>query len=96
MNYPTSYLDRLVWATTVNEIPCFIRADHFSPGYPPVLTGPMEDADPGSPDELEYTILDSRKIIAPWLTKQITDADDQRFLEEFYITRLEIKHCYED
>ena len=92
----TSNLDKMMWATTLNDIPCFIRVDNFVKGYPPVLHGAMEDADPGAADELDYTILDSRKIIAPWLKKQITDADDARFMEEFYVTLLEAKHCYEN
>lgn len=90
-----SNLDKIYWESTINDIPCFIRVDNFVQGYPPVLTGPMEDADPGSPDEVDYTILDHRNIIAPWLKKQITDADDRRFTEEFYITKLEIKHYYQ-
>lgn len=92
----TSNLDKIRWKSQINGIPCTIRVDSFVKGYPPILTGAMEDADPGCPDELEFTVLDSRNIIAPWITKQMTDRDEDRIYEEFYMTLLEIKHCYED
>lgn len=91
-----SSLDKIQWKSQINGIPCFVRVDNFVPGYPAVLTGPMEDADPGCPDEIDFTILDYRHVIAPWITKQMTEQDINRITEEFYMTVLEIKHCYED
>jgi hypothetical protein len=82
----------VTFETKINDIPCYCRVDHYSPGRPDKVSGPMEDAEEGYDEEFSYTILDHRKIKAPWLEKQMTEEDVDRLLEEYHVTRLEFKH----
>ena len=86
----------LIFKTKVNHIPCYCRVDHYAPFVPDKLSGAFEDSELGSDEEFEFTILDHRYIIAPWLQKQLMDADYERLLEEFHVTQLEHKHCIEE
>lgn len=84
----------MIFATTVNDIPCFCRVDHYRAGMPDKVSGPVEDAEEGYDEEFEYTMLDHRHVIAPWIRKQMEEADSDRMLEEFHTTVLEEKHFY--
>lgn len=86
----------MIFKTSINGIPCFCRVDRYSPGAPAKLGGPMEDADPGYDEEMDYTILDQHYRIATWLQKQVTDQDDERLREEYHCTLLEQKYLYKD
>ena len=86
----------MIFKTQINGIPCYCRVDRYSPGAPAISTGPMENADPGYDEEMDYTILDQHHRIATWLQKQVTDKDDERLREEYHCTVLENKHYYED
>lgn len=85
----------MIFETKINGIPCYCRVDHYAPFVPDKLSGPFWDSEIGSDEEFSYTILDHRYIIAPWLQKQVSDADHERLLEEFHVTRLEHKHYIE-
>jgi hypothetical protein len=84
----------MIFATKINDIPCHCRVDHYSAGRPNrfMFTDPGE-AEEGFDEEFNFTILDHRYIIAPWLTKQLRIDDYDRLLEEFHTTLLELKHC---
>lgn len=96
MNYPTSNLDKIVWESHIDGIPCFIRVDSFIRGRADYIGRTPEESEEGYGDEIAFTVLDSRHIIAPWLERQLTGRDTDRIIEEFHVTLLEIKHCYED
>lgn len=95
MTEPISNLDKLYWKSEVNDIPCVIRVDSFTPGRATVIGNTPEESEEGYPDDLDFTVLDDRKIKAPWLSKQLTEQIIQRLVDEFYITKLEIKHYYQ-
>lgn len=85
----------MIFATKVNGIPCFCRVDHYLAGRPDkFMHGAMEDAEEGYDEEFEFTMLDHRHVIAPWIRKQMNDNDFERMLEEFHTTVLEEKHLY--
>lgn len=84
--------DWYFFKTQINDIPCTCRVSHYSPGRPDKVSGPMEDAEEGYDEEFEYDMLDSRGILAPWIEKQITDADYNRLIDEFLIELQEHKH----
>lgn len=81
-----------IFETTINGIPCHCIVLHYLPEIPPILTGPMEDADPGAGEEFDFMLLDDRYIRAPWIAKQVTDQDEQRLLDEYLCTTLEFKY----
>lgn len=85
----------MIFQTKINGILCYCRVDRYQPGRPDKVAGPMEDAEEGYDEEFEYTMLDHRYIIAPWIAKQMDKADEVRLLEEYHITMLEQKHYYE-
>lgn len=95
MDEPISNLDKIYWKSEINDIPCFIRVDSFTPGSPAIIGETPEESEEAVPDDVEFIVLDDRKIKAPWLSKQLTDKIIQRLVDEFYITKLEIKHYYE-
>jgi hypothetical protein len=82
------------FATKINDIPCTVVVTHYAPAIPDKVSGPMEDAEEGSDVEFEFYLLDDRNIRAPWLYRQVTEADFNRILDEFEITLLEEKHLY--
>jgi len=90
----TSNLDKIYWKSEINDTPCVIRVDSFTRGQKTSIGRTPEESEEGYPDEWEITILDYRNIIAPWLDRQVTPKIMDRFWEEFYMTLLEIKHCY--
>jgi hypothetical protein len=84
----------MIFATTINGIPCYCRVDRYSPGQPDKIGGAFEDAEEGYDEEFDYTILDHRYIIAPWLERQLDTGGYVRMLEEYLTTVLEQKHFY--
>jgi hypothetical protein len=83
----------MIFQTKINDILCYCRVDHYSPGRPDrFMFTAMEDAEEGFDEDFQYTILDHRYIIAPWLTKQLRIDDYDRLLEEYHTTVLELKH----
>lgn len=90
----TSNLDKIVWASTINEIPCFIRVDSFTRGRASFIGRTPEESEEGYEDEIEFTVQDYRHINAPWIERQMTARDVDRIIDEFHMTLLEIKHCY--
>lgn len=78
--------------TKVAGIPCICRVDHYRPAVPDRLTGRWEDAEQGSDEEFEFSILDRRGRPAAWLERKLTDKDRERLAEEWEATVLEYKH----
>ncbi len=84
----------MIFETKINGVTCFCRVDHYRPGRPDKVSGPMEDAEEGYDEEFSYTILDHNKAVDTSLMSQLTADDHDRLLEEYYVTVLEQKHCY--
>lgn len=95
MTDPISNLDKIYWDSEINDIPCVIRVDSFTPGRAHVIGNTPEESEAGYPDNLDFTVLDYHNIKAPWLERQVTPKIMERFWEEFDMTLLEIKHCYQ-
>ena len=89
-----SDLDKIYWASEINDIPCVVRVDNFTTGCKTTIGRTPEESEEGYPDDLDITVLDYRNIKAPWLERQVTPRIMERFWEEFDMTLLEIKHCY--
>ena len=76
----------MIFTTKINGIPCKCRVDNFVPAIPMHVYGSsMGDADPPEPPEFDFTILDTKGREAPWLQKQVTEADEARLFEEFEV-----------
>lgn len=86
----------MIFKTKINDIACYCRVSHYSPALPDKVSGPVEDAEEGCDEEFEYTMLDHRYIIAPWLQKQVTDEDHERLIHEYLCTLAEQKHLQGD
>lgn len=95
MSDPISNLDKIYWDSEINDIPCVVRVDNFTPGSKAIIGRTPEESEEGYPDDLDITVLDYRNIKAPWLERQVTPKIMERFWEEFDMTLLEIKHCYQ-
>lgn len=81
--------------TKISGIPCICRVDHYRPAVPDHWGARMEDAEQGSPEEFDFTILTRRGKPAPWLERKLTDQDRERLAEEWEATVLEHKHSYD-
>jgi hypothetical protein len=60
------------------------------PGYPPILTGPMEDADPGAPDEFHITRITALAPIE--FMGSYSTATDPSDLSEYVALRIPLDH----
>lgn len=65
----------MILDTYIHDIPCQVRVTHYTPGEPPIISGPMGGADPGCPAEIEFDVLDDLGRPDPRLESQMTDAD---------------------
>ena len=65
----------MIISTRIQGIPCQVRVTYYRKEDSPILTGPMDWADPGSPAEIEFHVLDRRGKRAEWLEHKMTDAD---------------------
>jgi len=61
-----------------------------NPGYPPVLTGPMEDADPGAPDEFHITRITALAPIE--FMGSYSTATDPADLSKYVALRIPLDH----
>lgn len=61
-----------------------------NPGYPAVLTGPMEDADPGAPDEFHITRITALAPIE--FMGSYSSATDRSDLREYVALRIPLDH----
>jgi len=59
----------------IQGIPCRARVTYYRKEDSPVLTGPMDHADPGSPIEIEFDVMNMRGARAVWLERKMTVAD---------------------
>ena len=76
----------MIFATTVNGIPCQCRITSYSPGSPGVHT--LSNGDPGYPEEpseIEFELLDRRGRRASWLDRYVTSEVANRIAEEHHI-----------
>lgn len=80
----------MIFETKINGIKCYCRVEHYSR---------VEEYKEGNTtcgdEKFIFTMLDHRRVIAPWLQKQVTEVEQARLLEEFHVTVLEEKYCYE-
>lgn len=71
----------MILDTYIRGVPCLIRVTHYTPGEPPIISGPMDWADPGCPAEIEFDVLDQRGRPAPWLERKLM-SEDRRAIEQ--------------
>jgi hypothetical protein len=71
----------------IQGIPCQVRVTYYRKEDSPILTGPMDHADPGSPVEIEFQVLDRRGKRAEWLESKVTD-EDRDTIEREIITEM--------
>ena len=65
----------MIISTRIQGIPCQVCVTYYRKEDSPILTGPMDWADPGSPVEIEFHVLDRRGKRAEWLESKMTDED---------------------
>lgn len=66
----------------IQGIPCQIRVTHYQPEVPPIVTGPMDWADPGEPAEVEFDVLDQAGHPAPWPERKMLSEDRNAIEQE--------------
>lgn len=59
----------------IQGIPCRAYVTYYRPAVAPIVTGPVDWADPGAPVEIEFEVLDRRGGRAVWLERKMTSAD---------------------
>lgn len=82
--------------TKISGIPCICEVTHYLPGAPDRVGGRVEDSEPGYASEFEFKILTTKGKSAPWLEHKVTAADIERLEEEWRVTLLEQKHCWNE
>lgn len=80
----------MIISARIQGIPCQARATYYCKEESPILTGPMDWADPGSPAEIEFQVLDTRGKKAEWLERKMTD-EDRRAIEEKIISEFDAR-----
>ncbi|MBN9402419.1 MAG: hypothetical protein J0I30_06355 [Burkholderiales bacterium] len=65
----------MILDTRIQGIPCRVLVTYYRKEDSPILTGPMDWADPGSPVEIEFRVLNLRGARAVWLERKMTSAD---------------------
>lgn len=66
----------------IQGIPCRACVTLYRPAVVAIITGPMDQADPGAPAEIEFEVLDRRGARAAWLERKMTDADRHAIEQE--------------
>lgn len=65
----------MILDTEIQGIPCRVRLTYHRKEDSPILTGPMDRADPGSPEEVDFAVLDMQGKPAPQIEREMVDAD---------------------
>lgn len=74
----------MIFATTVQGIPCQCDVLNYSIGRPMRITGTgFGDADPPEPPEFEFNLLDRKGYKANWLEAKMMPDDPERLRDEF-------------
>lgn len=65
----------MILVAEIRGVLCLVRVTRYQPAVPPVITGPIDRADPGSPAEIEFEVLDLQGRPNRELDRQMDDAD---------------------
>ncbi|MGB3271089.1 MAG: hypothetical protein WBA65_14155 [Rhodanobacter sp.] len=65
----------MILDTHIQGIPCRVRLTYHRKEDSPVLNGPMDWADPGSPEEVDFAVLDMQDKPAPHIEREMLPED---------------------
>lgn len=86
----------MIFDTKVAGIPCQCRVTHFYPPQPMrVHKTNWGFAEPATPAEFEYVLLDRKGYPAPWLEKKLNQQAREALKEEIYYACMAEKYGYE-
>lgn len=77
----------MILATEIQGIPCRVRLTYHRKEERPVLDGPMDWADPGQAEEVDFQVLDLRGKPAPDI-EQLMLSEDRRAIEQELIAAI--------
>ena len=78
----------MIFETKIQGIPCKCQVLWITKGMSAVLYGSgAGDIHPPELPEFEFRVLDRKGYKAPWLERKMTEADNERLQEEFFLEK---------